>query len=508
MSSLKERLGRLKKSAGVQEEASGAVSRPPEREKEPEPQEPAGLGAAWERLDATMQHNDWGQFIMRSRRYPLQHAHGTYRLGELCGEAEPLVALAAAGTRKTGGQTGRRGKSAVAEAGADLEPYALSVLHGRLLFLDTETTGLGVGAGNVAFMIGIGFYEQDCFVVEQLFIRNPAEEAAMLQHLRQRMEQRDMLVSYNGKCFDWPILKNRYILNRQKEYAVDPVHFDFLYPSRSLWRNTLPSCRLSMVEKMRLGLSRLDDVPGSLAPALYFQYLAEGDPALLAGVFDHNEMDVLTLACLAAHFAKLLQGEVSRAGMDAEELYRLALWFDKLGRADEADEVFRELLDREAEQAADYWLPVAEFYKRQGRYSPAISLWEKTIERKRLSRMAPLVPYIELAMFYEHRDKNYEQALAYAEQALERARERMSAARMNEDGAEDLEAVRKRVERLQAKRDAALRKGNADRKDVPVKSGKKAAKAGPRTAVWQELLPIESIERRNAGRTERRAESR
>src|SRR5690606_17135283 len=143
-----------------------------------------------------------------------------------------------------------------------------------------------------------------------------------------------------------------------------PLHFDFLYPSRSLWRNTLPSCRLSSVERERLGLSRVDDVPGSLAPALYFQYLAEGDPAIVTGVFDHNEADVLTLACLAVHFSRLLKGNVPFDRLEAEELYRLALWFDKLGMKRLADDAFARLLERDPEETEDYLLHAAEYYKK------------------------------------------------------------------------------------------------------------------------------------------------
>ncbi|MEF3301631.1 ribonuclease H-like domain-containing protein [Paenibacillus sp. GYB003] len=501
MSTLKERLGRLKKTAdgaAAAQTASSGDARAEEAQIE-------RLGASWERLEAQMHFNDWGQFIIRRRRYPLHYAHGTYRLGELCGEAEPLSVLAETG----GKRTGRKGRALAGEteAGTGGRLSCVSVHHSRLLFLDTETTGLGVGAGNVPFMIGIGFYDGDGFVVEQLFIRNPAEEASMLHHLRERMAERDMLVSYNGKCFDWPILKNRYILNRQKEHAADPVHFDFLYPSRSLWRNTLPSCRLSSVERERLGLRRTDDVPGSLAPALYFQYLAEGDPALLAGVFEHNEKDVLTLACLAAHFAKLLRGDMPLARLEEEELFRLALWLDKLGRADGAEEALRELLGREAERTADYWLPAAEFYKRQGRFAPAVSLWERAIERKRRSRIASLAPYVELAMYYEHRDKNYERALSYAEEALERARGRLSAARLDGAAGEELEAIRKRVDRLRAKRDAAARKEPAARAAAAPIAGKRAGRRQT-AGVWQELLPIEGADGEATNEPKRRMESR
>lgn len=498
MSSLKERLGRLKKSADTASDSAATAVPVTET-----------LGASWERLDAKMHHNDWGQFIIRRLRYPFDHVHGKYRLGELRGEAGPLSALGAApkkrGSRKGSGRNG----SAGVEKRIVEQQTLPSVSHERLLFLDTETTGLGVGAGNVAFMVGIGFYDPDAFVVEQLFIRNPAEEAAMLQHLRERLADRDMLVSYNGKCFDWPVLKNRYILNRQKDGATDPVHFDFLYPSRSLWRNTLPSCRLSSVERERLGLSRIDDVPGSLAPALYFQYLAEGDPTLVAGVFEHNEKDVLTLACLAIHLTRLMAGTVSRERMEPEELFRLALWLDKLGRAEEADEVFRELLGLESEQAAEYLLPAADFYKGQGRFGPAISLWERAIERKRRSRIAPLTPYVELAMYYEHQQKDYDRALLYAEQAFEKARGRISAARKEGSGAEELEAIRKRVERLKAKRDSARQKrtGESKREARTVKKRGTAYNADWNAGIWQQTLTFSGEDTRSGERSERRTET-
>lgn len=519
MSTLRERLGRLVKTSGA---ASGspAARAPSERGEAEEAADAAGgsaakfpqtgsvaaeykaaaasdcspgedvsLGPGWDRLGAGAHRNDWGMFVMRRRVYPAAHRHGAYRLKELCGAAEPLSALASAGgSAKRGGAGQRRGGSITMPPALSERPESAAVCHERLLFLDTETTGLGVGAGNVPFMVGIGFYERESFVVEQLFIRNPAEEAAMLEHLRLRLEERDILVSYNGKSFDWPILKNRFILNRQPE-AADPIHFDFLYPSRSLWRNTLPSCRLSSVERERLGLSRIDDVPGSLAPALYFQYLAENDPALVAGVFEHNEKDVLTLACLAVHFARLLAGGLPLKRMEPEELYRLALWLDKLGRAEAAEDAIGELLARDAEEAADYWLPAASFFKRRGRHQSAALLWERFVELKR-SRTASLEPYVELAMYYEHRVRDYDRALFYAEQAMERARSRLAAVRKAASSSGEYEALRKRVERLRLKREAGLRKrgeGKAARAQGAIR-GREDARTGEPGGVWQQTL--------------------
>lgn len=461
MSSLKERLGRLNRTPSAAAAQGNANASAPEAAKP----RSVTLGASWERLDAVLEENEYGSLIIRRRRYPLHYNHGLYRLGELCGEAGALGRLASPARKRGAGQ--RKG----AADGAAQMPQ---IEHGRLLFLDTETTGLGLGAGNVAFMVGIGFFEPSGFVVEQLFIRNPAEEAAMLCHLHGRLRDRDILVTYNGKSFDWPILKNRCVLNRQKPDS-DPLHLDFLYPSRSLWRGTLPSVRLGAVERERLGLSRIDDVPGSLAPALYFQYLSEGDPTLVAGVFEHNEKDILTLVCLAVHFTRLLNGEASRERMEAEELFRLALWLDKSGLPGMADEAFRELLDGRPEDASEFWLSVADFYKRQGRYEPAVALWRKAIDRRRRSRLASLAPYIELAMYYEHREKDWAEALYYAEQALEKAVDRHSLDRRKNGGQEaDTAALRKRVERLAAKCESVKHEGTARER------GKKAraAKAG------------------------------
>ncbi|MDF2723413.1 MAG: hypothetical protein K0Q59_3088, partial [Paenibacillus sp.] len=170
---------------------------------------------------------------------------------------------------------------------------------------------------------------------------------------------------------------------------------------------------------------------------------------------EHNEKDVLTLACLAVHLSRLAGGLVPTGRMEPEELYRLALWHDKLGQGERADETFQELIDRE-EEAADYWLDTADYYKRQGRYEHAVALWEKAIERKRRTRLASLVPYVELAMYYEHQQKDVERALAYAELALERAQARVATAKRLEGKAlDEIGPIVKRVERLRLKQNAA-----------------------------------------------------
>src|SRR5690606_25250317 len=125
------------------------------------------------------------------------------------------------------------------------------------------------------------------FVVQQLFVRDPGEEWAMLHYFKQLAANFSHLVTYNGKSFDWPLLANRYVLNRMAEGPAELEHLDLLYIARSLWKNSLDSCRLSRVEEARLGIMREGDVPGSLVPTLYFQYLTDGDFTPLEGVFRH-----------------------------------------------------------------------------------------------------------------------------------------------------------------------------------------------------------------------------
>src|SRR5690606_1750793 len=124
-----------------------------------------------------------------------------------------------------------------------------------------------------------------------------------------------------------------------------------LHPSRSLWRTTLPSVRLGVVEEAKLGVFREEDIPGSMAPELYFRYLAERDASVLEGVVRHNEIDITTLLTLATYFGKLLHGGgVSLDHYGATELLRLGLWYERLGFEDEACAAIEELAERSREE--------------------------------------------------------------------------------------------------------------------------------------------------------------
>lgn len=320
----------------------------------------------------------------------------------------------------------------------------------QLLFFDTETTGLGVGAGNVPFMLGFGYYTDEAFIVEQCVLRNAADEPAMLGYFAQMMQQYKYIVSYNGRTFDWPVLKNRYIMNRLTWHGEHLQQLDFLYPSRSLWRRILPSCSLASVENARLGFIRDEDVPGSLAPTLYFQYMQREEPKLLDGVFVHNERDILSLAGLASYFAGVLSGSISYSNMDVDELMSLAKWLDKVGEMKLAEQAYEELLQRSDQELTPVAYALAEVMKRRKRWSEAVRLWK--IDEKKIDSL------IELAKYYEHTEKNYDQALQFTERAYESAWRRKELTRGNKNAKQQLQQIVKRRMRLLDKQERLNKK--------------------------------------------------
>lgn len=421
MSGLRDKLNRLRGASSP--EAPAPKSVPPAET--PQPELPTGFGA----IGVELAKNEAGPFLLRRIAYPLPFRHGKHELGELLTRAGSLQPIA---ERQNG-------------VSVPVDPY-------RLLFLDTETTGLGVGTGNVPFMVGFGYYAGNAFIVEQAVIRHPGEERAMLTYLLERMKDKSHLVSYNGRTFDWPVLANRFILNGWRKSGQPPGHLDFLHPSRALWRKTLPSCRLSAVEEARLGVRREEDVPGSLAPTLYFQYLSDGNPEHLQGVYAHNEKDILTLASLSVHFGRLLDGEGDEeSSMESEELFRTAAWLEQHGLTEVAERLFERLTEREEAGEAGWRLPLAARYKKAGRLERALPLWRKFADAAEEAAAPAIEAHVELAMYYEHRDKQLLMALTYAEKALELAVRRGVLARDKAKRDAERAALQHRIARLRNK---------------------------------------------------------
>jgi uncharacterized protein YprB with RNaseH-like and TPR domain len=373
-----------------------------------------------------------GSFVMRECRYSFDHQHGHYSLGQLIEGYELLSRI-----------------SKRFQTMKNVQSYQ------DLLFFDTETTGLGVGAGNVPFMIGYGYYTDTEFVSVQLFIRHPGEERAMLLYFNDFIQRFTHLVTYNGRTFDWPIVKNRYVMNRIPFTDGDLEQLDLLYISRNLWKNSIISCRLSNVEEQRLGIRRHNDVSGAFAPMIYFQYLADGDVGPLEGVFLHNELDVLTLATLAVHLGTILAGQLELTKVTTDDVFRIGVWLDQVELLELAEMAFAELMKRPADARRRYLLAIANIYKKKKRFEQAVPLWEETADIGRVGQVMPsfhmLQPLIELAMYYEHQCKRYDQALDLVEEALNRAEKRQAIRRLSDKDRQLMEQLHKRRARLMTK---------------------------------------------------------
>lgn len=172
-----------------------------------------------------------------------------------------------------------------------------------MLFFDTETTGLSGGTGTRAFMVGASDFVPDGLRIRQLLITHLSAEPAMLREFSRWLSEDTRLVSYNGRCYDAPLLATRYRLARQGTPLVGIEHLDLLFPTRRRYRGVWENCRLATIERNALGIVREDDLPGSEAPGAWLQYLRGGDAGLLRRVLQHNFQDVVTLAHLLLHLA-------------------------------------------------------------------------------------------------------------------------------------------------------------------------------------------------------------
>jgi uncharacterized protein YprB with RNaseH-like and TPR domain len=174
----------------------------------------------------------------------------------------------------------------------------------RLLFLDTETTGLGGGAGTFAFLVGLAWFgEAGALEVEQVLLRSPADEGALLERIRERVESADALVTYNGKTYDLPLLAARAVMTRRPKLPSRP-HLDLLHVARRVHRARLGSCRLVTLESEVLGFERGPDIEGGEIPARYAHFLRTGDESALAAVVEHNAWDVASMAALVGLYGE------------------------------------------------------------------------------------------------------------------------------------------------------------------------------------------------------------
>src|SRR6266566_8182408 len=284
------------------------------------------------------------------------------------------------------------------------------------LFLDTETTGLAGGSGTYAFLVGIAWWEGGGIEIEQFFMREYSEERALLFALRERMAEHPVLVTFNGKSFDWPLLESRYRMSRKISVPTPHAHLDFLHPARTLWRLRLGSVRLSELERYVLGWDRGADLLSGMIPQIYFDYVRGGPPERLVPVLNHNQMDLRGLAALSTRILSLLS-DAESLGQDALEVFGVSRICEKRGEHTRARNLYEKsiasFLPSETDRVARRSL--ARLAKRQGDFDVACELWKTALGNSRHGYDA----YEQLAMYYEHKAREPEQAREIVQQALD-----------------------------------------------------------------------------------------
>ena len=287
------------------------------------------------------------------------------------------------------------------------------------LFLDTETTGLSGGTGTYAFLVGIAWWDAGGLEVEQLFMREHSEEHSLLVALAERLAERRVLVTFNGKSFDWPLLETRYQMTRTIRPPRFRAHLDFLHPARNLWRRQLGSVRLTELERAVLGWHRGADVLSALMPQIYFDFLRGGSPAPLIPVFQHNQMDLRGLAGLACRILALL-GNPEVHGQDSLELYAVSRILERRGQTGRARQLYERSIAAElpAETKRAAQSSLARLAKREGDLALARELWGSILGNSREGFEA----YEQLMIYYERHAREPHRALTLARQALDELR--------------------------------------------------------------------------------------
>ena len=310
----------------------------------------------------------------------------------------------------------------------------------RLLFLDTETTGLSGGAGTVAFEVGVGWIEPRGMVIRQYIMRDYSQEGAMLRDIASLIEQAKTLVTFNGKSFDLPLLESRMVMNRIRTHVTNMPHLDLLHAARRVYKLRLGRCNLTALEEAVLDKGRCDDLPGAQVPERYFTYLKTGEFALLEDVLRHNFDDVRSLAELTAVICSAYrQPETIRHQQDLLGVSKTLL---RGGRTHQARTCLK-ILGRST-LAPQAHLYLASSYKQEREWTEAAELWKTMIVRGE----SGVWPYIELAKYYEHVCRDYGKALRCATAALQYT---LNTAPLNGETETQSAPILKRIERIKRK---------------------------------------------------------
>lgn len=353
----------------------------------------------------------------------------------------------------------------------------------KWLFLDTETTGLAGGTGTYAFLVGLAWWDAGGLQVEQLFLRDFSEEHSLLQELSARLAERPVLVTFNGKSFDWPLLENRFTMTRAIRVPSLAAHLDLLHPARALWKLRLGSVRLVELERhvldaARLGWHREDDVSSALIPQYYFDYLRGGSAKPLAGVVKHNQMDLRGLAALFGKINSLLdEREASHQAADSLDLFGLSRYLNRRGENERAHAMCAQALGAglPAEFRPQATRELAIMARRRGDVERAASLWLELVH----DPLDGVAACEHLAIHYERSARDLQRAVEFAQLALAKLQRQCAHSRDPCATARAARAEKKLLCRLERLRHRIER--SAGRAHAPLLALSAAAGAGSRS---------------------------
>ena len=286
-------------------------------------------------------------------------------------------------------------------------PEHISSEH--ILFLDTETTGLSRGAGTVAFLVGVGVIRDKELIVKQYLMRDYDEEYYVLKHVQRDLDDCDVLVTYNGRAFDMPLLASRFIMQRM-HVDTDVPHADLLHTARRVWKLRLKNCSLSYLEELIFHDPREDDIPGAEIPGRYFDYLKHHDFSLLEDILHHNALDIFSLARLLYTLSDLHQDPMHAEHL--QDIFSLGRIFDKRGRSETARTCYRAA--DAGSMSAMSRLFLAANLRRARQPEEAAKIYRKMIA----SGQGGAQPYIALCKILEHQMNDIPSALDTAKRGL------------------------------------------------------------------------------------------
>jgi uncharacterized protein YprB with RNaseH-like and TPR domain len=366
-------------------------------------------------LGGRVADTSFGQCLVIDRRYEADRWHGRVRIGDC--DLDDSAALRI------------------------LDP-SLSIAEQstgpcRTIFIDLETTGLSGGAGTLAFLVGCGYFDLGAFQVRQFLLTSHAAERALLTAVADFFTGADLIVTYNGKTFDVPVMDTRWMFHRLRMPLVDVPHFDMLHPARRLWRSRPGTggdiepagCRLSTLEQSLLEVARVGDVPGMEIPGRFFNFIRTGDPRPLEPVLEHNRLDLVSLAAVVARGVELARGghETCRDGAEALALGRV---FERAGEFDRAASCYACASESgRPDVKGEAFYRIGLRHRRERRFAEAACSWRALIELteprgiRRIARLGDLRQFATeaLAIHHEHRERDLDGARELALFALQEA---------------------------------------------------------------------------------------